>query len=56
MKKLYKIIRFYADDRHSELIAENKTLKEAQKHCKREDTHSKDKNGNLEWFEGYEEM
>lgn len=44
----YRIIRFYADDRPSEVIDTGLTLDEAQAHCRREDTHGDG------WFDGYD--
>jgi len=50
----YKIIRFrFKGD--SEVIKTGLTLKDAQAHCKREDTHEKDADGNVIWFDGYRE-
>ena len=45
----YKIIRFYQDDRPSEVIVRGLTLEQAQAHCRRPDTKGH------EWFDGYEE-
>ena len=50
--KTYKIIRFRFED-GNEVIKTGLTLKDAQAHCKREDTHKKDANGNVLWFDGY---
>jgi hypothetical protein len=47
MKK-YRIVRFFKEGEPS-VIKEGLTLKEAQKHCKREDTHGDG------WFDGYEQ-
>ena len=44
---MYKIVRFYADDRASKTIETGLTLEEAQAHCQREDTHGDG------WFDGY---
>ena len=46
---MYKIIRFYQDDRPSRTIQTGLTLEEAQAHCTREDTHGDG------WFDGYSE-
>ena len=43
----YKIIRYFMTGEPS-VIKEGLTLKEAQEHCKDEDTHGDD------WFDGYE--
>ena len=43
----YKILRFHFDD-DTEVIQTGLTLEEAQKWCKREDTHGPG------WFDGYE--
>ena len=51
--KTYKIIRFYFKENHPDnrkVIKRGLTLKQAQEHCKREDTR---KSG--VWFDGYEE-
>ncbi len=45
----YSIIRYYQDERPSELIARGQTLAQAQAHCKDEDTHGDG------WFDGYTE-
>lgn len=50
----YKIIRFYSDGRKSSVRAIGLTLEGAQAWCKREDTHKKDKDGNVIWFDGYD--
>lgn len=52
---MYKIIRMYADGRKARTIKTRLTLEQAQEHCSREDTHKKDLNGNVIWFDGYEE-
>lgn len=44
----YKIIRFFKDDRDSEIVDTGLTLEEAQAHCRLDTTHGDD------WFEGYE--
>lgn len=46
---MYKIIRFFKDDRPSETIDTGLTLKEAQAHCRRDDTRGDG------WFDGYDE-
>lgn len=45
----YLITRFYMDGRQSEIVKRGLTLAQAQKHCRREDTHIKGV-----WFDGYE--
>ena len=52
---MYKIVRMYADGRHARTIKTGLTLEQAQEHCSREDTHAKDKFGNVIWFDGYTE-
>lgn len=44
----YKIVRFFQDERPSEIIEEGLDLEEAQAHCKDEDTHGPG------WFDGFE--
>lgn len=44
----YRIIRFYQDDRDTEIVVRGLTLDQAQAHCRREDTHGEG------WFDGYE--
>ena len=46
---MYDIIRFYRSRKKREIIKRGLTLKEARKHCNREDT----KKENV-WFEGYQ--
>ena len=55
--KTYKIVRFKqgSDNITNEVIKTNLTLKDAQEHCSRENTHEKDIDGNVLWFDGYEE-
>lgn len=43
----YKIIRFYREDKPSELVKIVGTLEEAQEWCRRDDTHGDG------WFDGY---
>ena len=52
---MYKIIRFFRDDRRAEVRETGLTLKQAQAHCRREDTHEKDEDGNVVFFDGYDE-
>lgn len=51
---LYEVVRFYADDRSSEVVKKGLTLEEAQTHCRCEDTHGVDADG-VRWFDGYEQ-
>lgn len=51
---MYKIVRMFRDD-NSRIMARGLFLGEAQEHCRREDTHEKDSQGNVVWFDGYEE-
>ena len=48
-KKMYKITRFYSDDRKPKTIKTGLTLKQAQKHCRDPKTR---KEGI--WFDGYD--
>mgnify|MGYP003565915801 CR=1 FL=1 len=53
MEQTYKITRFYKDSNHPDHLKTIKTdlsLEEAQKHCKRDDTHEPGV-----WFDGYGE-
>ena len=43
----YKIVRFFADDRPSQVIKRGLTLEEAQKHCSDPNTRGEG------WFDGY---
>ena len=52
--RTYKIIRMYFEG-DSKVIKTGLTLKDAQAHCRREDTHKRDSNGNVIWFDGYTE-
>ena len=45
--QFYRIVRFYMTG-EPKVIQDGLTLKEAQEHCKNEDTHGED------WFDGYE--
>jgi hypothetical protein len=52
----YKIIRFFSDEnKDNKIIQRGLTLEEAQKHCSREDTHKIKPNGEVVWFDGYDE-
>lgn len=50
---MYKIIRFRYEGRNR-TIKTGLTLEQAQEHCRREDTHAKDNQGKVIWFDGYE--
>ena len=50
----YKIIRFVKEG-NNRIIKRHLTLEEAQSHCSKEDTHKIDTNGNVVWFDGYDE-
>lgn len=52
---MYRIIRFYRNGHKQRVMRKGLTLKEAQAHCSREDTHKKDSQGNVIWFDGYTE-
>jgi hypothetical protein len=52
----YKIIRFYKDiNKKGRIKMKGLSLSEAQAYCKREDTHKKDINGDVIWFDGYDQ-
>jgi len=46
--RTYQIVRYYRDDKGSEVKKTGLTLEEAQEHCQREDTKGEN------WFDGYE--
>lgn len=48
----YKILRFNVN-KPTRTINTGLSLEEAQLHCTSKDTHKKDKNGNVIWFDGY---
>lgn len=58
---MYKIVRFYFDDRPKRTIERGLTLEEAQKHCTDPETSSstasvrKCKRIGGQWFDGYVE-
>ena len=53
----YKIVRMYTDETHPDhlkIIKTGLTLKQAQRHCEREDTRLKDETtGLMVWFDGW---
>lgn len=49
----FKIVRFNRKRGSQKVIDRGLTLDEAQRHCTREDTHKRDKDGNIVWFDGY---
>lgn len=51
----YKIIRFRKHGDSQRVVGRHYSLEQAQAHCKREDTHKIDKEGNVIWFDGYTE-
>lgn len=50
----YKIIRFRFSG-ENKVIERGLTLEQAQEHCSNEKTHKLDVNGNVIWFDGYDE-
>lgn len=58
---MYKIVRFYADNRPNRIIERGLTLEEAQEHCNDPETSSstasarKRKRISGQWFDGYVE-
>jgi hypothetical protein len=50
----YKIIRMFKNG-NQRIIKRGLTLNEAQAHCRLESTHKKDSQGNVIWFDGYDE-
>lgn len=55
--KYYLIRRFYFDEshpNHGKIVKRGLTLDEAQEHCRRDDTHERNGEGNTVWFDGYE--
>ena len=52
---MYKIVRWQKSG-GQRVIRRNLTLEEARRHCRREVTYKKDKNGNVLWFDGYIEQ
>lgn len=55
MRDSYRIVRLYRDDsKKTKTIKRGLTLEKAQTHCRREDTHEKDSQDRIIWFDGYE--
>ena len=52
---MYKIIRFYRNGR-KKTVKKVSTLEIAQLHCRDPKTHKKDKDGQVIWFDGYDEV
>ncbi len=52
---MYKIIRFYRNGK-TKLIKKVSTLEIAQLHCRDPKTRKVDKNNNVIWFDGYDEV
>jgi len=50
----YKIVRFHRYE-ENKVVKTGLTLRQAQAHCTREDTHSYDSKGDVLWFDGYTE-
>ena len=56
--RTYYVRRFYADVAHPEhrrVIATGLSLDEAQKHCQDPETSYRDPDGELVWFDGYDD-
>ena len=53
-RKKYKIIRFHRY-KDNEVVKTGLTLRQAQKWCTSESTHSFDSKGDVIWFDGYTE-
>ena len=49
----YKIVRLKFNGK-PKVIIRGLSLEEAQAYCKKEDTHKKDSQGKVIWFDGYE--
>lgn len=49
----FKIVRFSRKSGRQRVVDRGLTLDEAQRHCSREDTHKRDKSGDIVWFDGY---
>jgi hypothetical protein len=55
----YKIIRHHWNEEHPDHLRTIKTgltLEQAREHCRRDDTHSKNPDGTVQWFDGYTEQ
>jgi hypothetical protein len=54
----YLVRRFYLDEEHPDhkrVIRRGLTLAEAQTHCQDDATHEVDGDGNVVWFDGYDQ-
>ena len=54
--KMYNIVRHRFSSRSHRITRRELTLAEAQEHCRREDTHELDANGDVVFFDGYQEV
>ena len=54
--KKYNIVRHRFSSRSHRIIRRGLTLAEAREHCRREDTHEMNANGDVVFFDGYEEV
>ena len=52
MPDTYRIVRFWQDDRGSEIVVRGLTRDQAQAHCQRDDTRGT--TGGVAWFDGFE--
>lgn len=52
----YAIIRHFNSNKKNQIIKTGLTLRAAQEHCSREDTHKVKANGDVVWFDGYTDM
>jgi hypothetical protein len=56
MDKKYRVIRMFRDaGKKRKVILKHVSLEAAQLHCRSPLTHKVDKEGNVIWFDGYEE-
>ncbi len=51
---MYKIVRFYSNERPPRTIKKGLTLAEAQAHCQTPKTEGGTFNAGTAWFDGYE--
>ncbi len=52
MTDTYRIVRFWQDDRGTEVVVRGLTREQAQAHCQRDDTRGT--TGGVAWFDGFE--